>query len=442
MSGCPHCGAPWQTIAPDGGRCPRHGFIPRAEIDAARIGAARAVPAETITAVSPDAEPHVGRAEVLTTIQKHLHIRDLEAVEIILATALAIYLPGDPLWLQVVAPPGGTKSEILRAFQGPKVISISTMTPQTLISGLKGAEKQDLLPRLDGKLLVVKDFTSILSKKAEDATAIFADLREAYDGYLEKSFGSGVGIKSYHARFGLIAGVTPAVDLYRTVHALLGERFLRVNVLGDERAAIERASELEGQEETMRKEMTAAVGGFLAAGGEWVDEAVVIEQRQLEHLRALAQITAALRSPVARDRRHIVCYPPEREIGTRLVKQLMRLCKALANCRERLLVMTDDYMTARRVALDCVPKKRLAALAVLNGTDGWINTKGVGDAAKQETDTAREVLEDLWMLRLIDRYGDQHYEWAIRDETRELLLRACVGLGAQNTPSRREEEGG
>lgn len=42
-TGCPRCHAAWDEIGPDGGRCPGHGFITRAEIDAARV-AARSLP--------------------------------------------------------------------------------------------------------------------------------------------------------------------------------------------------------------------------------------------------------------------------------------------------------------------------------------------------------------------------------------------------------------
>lgn len=372
------------------------------------------------------------RQDVIEAIETYLAISDPEAVDVIMATAIAIHLPGDPLWLLVVAPPGGAKTELLRTINGSQVVTISTLTPHTLISGLKGdAEKTDLLPKLDGKLLVIKDFTSILSKKPEDATAIYADLREAYDGYLEKSFGSGVGTKCYHSRFGIIAAVTPAMDMYRNVHALLGERFLRVNIRSQQESAIRRASEVEGNEKEMRDELAGAVGAYLARAGEWVDDSIVIEQRQLEQMRALAHVYATLRSSIIRDRRRVVLYSPEPEIGTRLVKQLMRLGKALANWRERLLVTAEDYITVRRVALDGIPKNRLACLKALLAADGWIGTQKVGDVATQATDTARETLEDLWLLGVIDRFGKQ-YQWRVTDATRSLLAKACVDLEAGN----------
>jgi len=396
---------------------------------------------EEVGSVAFGGGPRIDREQVLEVVSRWLRIGDLEAVDVIMATAIAIYLPGDPLWLHVVAPPGGTKSELLRALQGPRVVSISTMTPQTLISGLKGhGDDIDLLPKLDGKLLIIKDFTSILSKKSEDQAAIFADLREAYDGYLEKSFGSGVGIKGYNASFGLIAGVTPAIDMFRTVHSLLGERFLRVNVVGDEQGAVARSSELEGQEKAMREEMGSIVGGFLSRAGEWVDHDILVEDRFLQQLRALAQITAALRSPVARDRHHHVLYTPQREIGTRLVKQLQKLAKALANWRERMIVSAEDYATVRRVALDGIPSGRSAILGSLLATDGWLTTRQVGQEANQPTETAGEHLDDLWMLRLLQRQGDSAYSWAVTDETRRLLEKAATDLRTQNTLCKHEDK--
>lgn len=107
-------------------------------------------------------------------------------------------------------------------------------------------------PKLDGKVLIIKDFTSILSKKSEDQTAIFADLREAYDSYLEKSFGSGAGTKRYHSRFRLIAGVIDVIDMYRVVHSLLDERFLKCRLSTSAEDAIDRAGDLAGKKEIGR----------------------------------------------------------------------------------------------------------------------------------------------------------------------------------------------
>jgi len=390
-----------------------------------------AVAACTAETTTPS-RSRLAREEVVAAFSKWLHLPDIEAVDVLMATAIAIYLPGDPLWLYYVGPPGATKTEPLRTLSGPRVVSLSSLTPQTLISGYKGdPSKVDLLPKLDGKLLIIKDFTSILSKKPDDAAAIFADLREAYDGYLEKSYGSGVGTKSYSAKFGLIAAVTPAIDRFRTVHSLLGERFLRIDLHTDAQATIQRASELEGQEEEMRAELHNLVSGYLNAAGEWVDPDVLVEQRFLDQLRALAHVAATLRTEVDRDRQRLVLYQPVPEVGTRLVKQLQKLAKALANWRERLVVTAEDYVTVRRVALDCVRSQRRKVVGVLQSAEGEaILTADVGTLAGIPSDTLREICEDLWQLGVVKRSGEQHagWRWSLDDEFREVMKRAAVNL--------------
>ena len=45
-------------------------------------------------------------------------------------------------------------------------------------------------------------------------------------GKFNKVFGNGI-IRDYKSKFGIIAGVTPAIDTFSALHAGLGERFLK-----------------------------------------------------------------------------------------------------------------------------------------------------------------------------------------------------------------------
>ena len=134
------------------------------------------------------------REQIFEILHKWLYIGDEMGIDCILATAISSLMPGDPLWLFVVAPPGGTKTELIRGFKGPHVYSVDTLTPQALLSGLKGkaGEKLDILDDLDGKLLIIKDFTAILTKPQRVRDELFGRLRAVYDGNLEAAFGSGV----------------------------------------------------------------------------------------------------------------------------------------------------------------------------------------------------------------------------------------------------------
>lgn len=373
------------------------------------------------------------REQYLKVLFKWLYLEDLQAVDIIMATALSIYLPGDPVWLFLIAPAGSTKTELLRSFSGEQIYSISTLTPQTLISGFKGSNNVDLLPKLDNKVMIIKDFTSILSKKSEDQTAIFADLRESYDGYLEKSFGSGVGTKRYQSRFGIIAGVTDAIDMYRIVHSLLGERFLKCRLHTSAEAAINRAGDLAGQEDEMRKALAEATNGCLAYYATRVKEqsSIPIEEQTHQRIKALSNITAKLRSEVARDRYHKVLFQPQAEVGTRLAKQLLKLGQALAILYENIRMAEQEYTFLLRIAEDSVPRQRMQLVLSLVGAEP-MSTKEAGDKAQIPTDTAKELLEDLWMLKLVNRTGDMTFSWQLAENTNSLLLES--GLGTQSPP--------
>jgi hypothetical protein len=374
------------------------------------------------------------RDQYLEVLSKWLYLEDSEAVDILVATALSIYLPGDPVWLFLIAPAGGSKTELLRAFSGEPFYSISTMTPQTLISGLKGNKRIDLLPELDGKVLIIKDFTSVLSKKSEDQSAIFADLREAYDGYLEKSYGSGVGTKRYQSRFGLIAGVTGVIDMYRVVHSLLGERFLKCRLRSAPEAAINRAGDLAGREEEMRSELaetTKCCFAYYTTRAREQDT-IVVEKETRERIKALANITAKLRSEVARDRHHKVLYQPQAELGTRLAKQFLKLAQGLTIFYEDDSVGEKEYGALLRIARDTVPSQRMQLVLALGGAEPP-STKGVGDKAKIPTETAKELLEDLWMLNLADRSGHKVFSWQLTEEVNSLLQQARLVSGTQNT---------
>ena len=70
-----------------------------------------------------------------------------------------------------------------------------------------GDNDPSLIPKLDGKVLVIKDFTVILKERHEIASAILSQLRDAFDGSIRKAFGTGKD-KKYNAKFGVIAAVT------------------------------------------------------------------------------------------------------------------------------------------------------------------------------------------------------------------------------------------
>ena len=77
------------------------------------------------------------------SLAEWLEIKDWEAVNIVMAMAAALYLPGDPVWTIVVGPSGGGKTELLMSFTGSEDVQLlSSLTSHTLLSGLQGKKSQ------------------------------------------------------------------------------------------------------------------------------------------------------------------------------------------------------------------------------------------------------------------------------------------------------------
>jgi hypothetical protein len=144
-----------------------------------------------------------------------LLLPDFSAVDVALAGVVANYADGDPVWPLLVGPPGGGKSEIVSALSDvPDVWPLSSLTPQTLISGAEDREGKSaslLLQIGPFGIIAFKDLTTVLTMHRDARQAIIGQLREVADGRCDKSFGTGARV-TWQGKLGLVAGVTPVID--------------------------------------------------------------------------------------------------------------------------------------------------------------------------------------------------------------------------------------
>ena len=122
-------------------------------------------------------------------IAQYQLIVDEEALDIVLSVAVANFLPGDPVWLLLVGPPGGGKTELLNMFtESDRSMPISKLTKKTLLSGdINLPQGDDLLSKMKDKLVIIKDLAPIMEMGKDDQREILSDLRDAYDGLVIKS---------------------------------------------------------------------------------------------------------------------------------------------------------------------------------------------------------------------------------------------------------------
>lgn len=375
-----------------------------------------------------DCEP-IPCQEVYDVYQKWLHIPDTSLLDVIFGTVLANRLDGDPLWMFIVAPPGGTKTEaVLPLTGGVKIDTVSTLTPHTLISGANfgGGSDPSLIPKLNGKILIIKDFTSVLDMPFSERDEIFGILRDAYDGECKKPFGNGI-IRSYKSKFGIIACVTPVIEQFTEDHAALGERFLRwrnyiPEGVKSRRVYIERAWNNTTHEVQMRAELSDIAKRVLRTKYEHKPN---VPDKMVDRLISLAQLISMLRGTVVRDKySREILHKSFTELGTRISKQLHKLVLGVGIFRGVEEVGEHEYRIACHVARGSVPQRLWDTAEVVYKHLGGVSPGQASKLIGLPISTITMVLDNLCMLGALEHHIDVTVNksvYVVRREVRELF---------------------
>ncbi len=351
----------------------------------------------------------VNLADALAVFGRWLHLDDEAPVLAVAAAVVANLADGDPVWLLVVGPPSGGKTEILQACaQLPFIIGAATVYEAALLSGTSKKERAadatgGLLRQVgDFGILLCKDFTSVLSQNRDTARQAMAALREVYDGSWDRPVGTDGGrVLSWHGKCGLVGGVTPSYDRYSAVVNALGDRFMLLR-LPDVKPAEQALSALDNSEhETqMRAELSEAMTGLIAnADRKLVHQPLTEAER--DKLIKLATFAARARTGVERDGySQELLVMPQAEGPARLVKAIRRLYGALG------AIGVDDatrWAVVVRVALDCAPAIRRPLMEALLDASVETRTAEIASAVGIVTKTAHRQLDDLALLGIATR---------------------------------------
>lgn len=358
-----------------------------------------------------------------------LYLPDSTPLDVIYGTIIANRFEGDPLWLFLVAPPGGSKTELLMTFSDCKnIVTTTSITPHSLISGANfGGSDPSLIPLLNNNVLIVKDFTTILNMPAMSRDEIFGIFRDAYDGKTEKRFGNGV-FRSYRSKFGFIAGVTPAIEIYADEHAALGERFIRYKLpqsrgMKEDRELLRRAMRNVANEEKMRKALN-----------DTAKEALNYDFKKLPSIPAsitdkviyLAQWTSLMRGTVNRDKyTKEVTHNPFSEKGTRLTKQFSKLMMGIGMFKRKLKVDETEYKVVRDIGVGTVPT-RLESCArniYRYGMDKAYSVHEISEMVRLPSMTVGRLTENLNMLGILqrDRLNRMKTEFRLTEDILEII---------------------
>lgn len=356
-----------------------------------------------------------------------------------LAACLANQERGDPCWLLLVGGSGAGKTERLMALNGrPNVRMASSISGEAAL--LSGTGKKDraadatggLLNQLplEGGILVIKDFTTILSMSYDKRTELLAALREIHDGSWVRHLGvEGGTTRQWRGKLGVIAGCTSAIDSSSSVMNTMGPRFIQVRLYGDPNTSAASAVAGAGHETEMRKALKDAANRILdAPPGAAFDETAAVVPRII----GMAKFVALARSTVERDYRHEVTLVHDAESPSRLAKQLIGLWRGA-----RLLGLAehDAWDLLWRASLDSLTKLRRVCLAFLTAQGGTATTTEIVAFTRHPRQPVRRVLDDLRVHGVVscieDKKGEA-FSWELTERTREWLNEAGVMLGHGN----------
>ena len=358
--------------------------------------------------------PH--HTELETIFKKWMQLDTVDPIAVVFGTFFANKLEGDPVWTFLVGPPSSNKTEFLLSLSKSKFIeTTSTLTPTSLISGLRFADGQpdpSLIPRLDGRVLVIKDFTTILNHNSYVRDDIFGILRDAYDGKCEKIFGTGIK-KSFESKFGIISGVTPAIDAFSTMNASLGERFIKYRL--DEAITEEveisrmmRAFENINREKIMREEIQAVGLRMAEKPLPQKDKIPTWTKEITDIIIGCARFTAIMRGSNNKDRfTREQTTKPVREIAIRLAKQYMKICQGVAIYFDHTTIGPDELRIIKKIARDTCPDRieDIVRKMYLLGDGAEVTTEWLVEKTCLSSTTISAVVNDLMPLGILKRTG-------------------------------------
>lgn len=372
-----------------------------------------------LTAADIDAEltRQTGLAAVHDTFRRWLGDEyDLGSLDAVLCAAATHYLDGDPPWLLVVSGSGNAKTETVMSLSGIGAHIKSTVTSEgALLSASSAKDKTKgatggLLREIgDAGIMVIKDFTSIISMNRDLRAAVLGALREVYDGRWDRAVGTDGGrTLTWQGRIVLIGAVTTAYDTAHAVIASMGDRFIlvRVSSTTGRLSAGRHALRNVGNEVLMRTQLADAVNQLIAHHLTTA-RAADITDADMATLLGVANLVTYARTAVERDYQGNVTDAHEPEMPTRFAKMLGQLVRGGLT-----LGMDHDraLSTAVRVAGDSMPPLRLAILGDIL-THPYSITQDVKARLQKPRNTVDRELQALHLLGLLEQHQDEGRGW-------------------------------
>lgn len=304
--------------------------------------------------------------EIHDAYRKHLVLpkRDALAIDIVYSVIAANCRPGqwEPVWVILNGPPSCGKSEmLLPLMDNPMIVHRTRITPKSFVSGFRPEGKEDedpsLAKELVGKVLLISDFSGILTLARKDLDMILGVLRSGYDARLDEQFGN-IGHQKYKLKFNMIGVATPKIDMVLEDDAKLGTRFVVFRVgdipdMDERLKATMAALDARGGKEERRSTLAGdLLPLFPRIQGVMADArgSIVSAGDQKLRVSMLSELVVLLRTtPLTNGQ------PVSTEHSKRLVQNVGNLIDSRALLDDRREWNASDTELIARIAFDTIP---------------------------------------------------------------------------------------
>lgn len=149
-----------------------------------------------------------------------------------LAVNVSLKIPGPLLWVHFVGESSSLKTTLARFISSASDKCYSVSKFKGLYSGYKSGDTDtSLVPKLQGRVLVINDLTPLLQADKGTQDEVFGDLRDIYEGVGGAHFKNGVNRNYDGVVFGCITCVTDVIRKFG--RSDLGERFIMSEINAD-----------------------------------------------------------------------------------------------------------------------------------------------------------------------------------------------------------------
>lgn len=384
---------------------------------------------------------------------------DRGILPLICATVVANQLDNDPVWLLLISPPSGGKTELIESLEKVTLrgkalaFPISDLTVNTFASGQKKTGKEtSLLHKMSvGSIMTFKDFTSMISKNKDAQAEIMSQLREVYDQHYVKRTGTGDDIV-WKGKVGAIAGCTEIIYEKNEEFAVMGDRFIMYSMIQPDRMdVLSRVMESMKDKGDGFKKKKNHIKDCMKDYLEWVFENQenvpfeISEDNKKDLLSIVNFVTIVASGMVIDKRRGLVEFVPSKTMPMRMAKQIIGLGEAFVLMNKLAIVPEEklkegDVMlgTAQgeltqeqinilyKIMFDTIPIKRRTALKALAKYKLGVGTAGLATSIGYQTVVVSSWLAQLNALGICTREkrtGPKGDKWILKEEYRDLMVR-------------------